>query len=165
MLNEARTLKGAKLRGLDGDIGSVKDFYFDDHHWAMRSLIADRGHWLQESPSLDSDKPVSRQFDEASYGYYQWPSYWGGPHRWGHYPHIVHKRAQWKRDVPGGDVWDPRLRGPKFTRAGVDDTVLAGRLQREGTASFTASWKDLVQLLAAKRAALTQEGRGTAAMS
>ena len=42
-----------------------------------------------------------------------------------------------------------------FTRAGVDDTVLAARLQSEGTASFTASWKDLLQRLATKRRELT----------
>ncbi len=42
-----------------------------------------------------------------------------------------------------------------FARAGVDDTVLAARLQSEGTASFTASWKALLARLAEKRRALT----------
>jgi transaldolase len=50
-----------------------------------------------------------------------------------------------------------------FARVGVDDTVLAARLQSEGTASFTASWTDLLQRLATKRMALTREGRATAA--
>jgi len=43
----------------------------------------------------------------------------------------------------------------EFTRAGVDDTALAERLQREGTASFDESWKDLLTVLAGKRAELT----------
>jgi hypothetical protein len=34
---------------------------------------------IEDSPSLDSDKPVSRQFEESYYGYYGWPMYWGGP--------------------------------------------------------------------------------------
>jgi transaldolase len=43
-----------------------------------------------------------------------------------------------------------------FTRAGVDDTALAARLQREGAASFDKSWKDLLDRVAAKRAMLAQ---------
>ncbi|MCJ7709624.1 MAG: transaldolase [Chloroflexi bacterium] len=52
-----------------------------------------------------------------------------------------------------------------FTRVGVDDAVLAARLQREGTASFAESWKGLLERLAAKRAALKHEGRATVARS
>ena len=114
MLNKAKTLKGYKLDSLDGEIGKVKEFYFDDQHWTIRYLVADTGNWLtgrqvlispyalvavnkeeqhiaidltkkqiEDSPSLNSDKPVSRQFEEAYYGYYGWPMYWGGPYMWG----------------------------------------------------------------------------------
>ena len=51
----------------------------------------------------------------------------------------------------------------EFAGAGVDDTVLAARLQSEGTASFTASWKDLLRRLATKRTALTGGDRATTA--
>lgn len=44
----------------------------------------------------------------------------------------------------------------EFASAGVDDTALADRLQREGAASFDASWKDLLERLAQKRTQLTQ---------
>jgi sporulation protein YlmC with PRC-barrel domain len=40
------TLKGASIQALDGDIGSVDDFYFDDERWAVRYAIVDTGHWL-----------------------------------------------------------------------------------------------------------------------
>ncbi|MEP6474338.1 MAG: hypothetical protein ABJC74_11480 [Gemmatimonadota bacterium] len=43
---------------------------------------------------------------------------------------------------------------PEFTRIGVNDSTLAVRLQREGAASFDASWNDLLGCLAAKRATL-----------
>ena len=141
MLNKAKTLKGYKLDSLDGEIGKVKEFYFDDQHWTIRYLVADTGNWLtgrqvlispyalvavnkeeqhiaidltkkqiEDSPSLDSDKPVSRQFEEAYYGYYGWPMYWGGPYMWGPYPYIVRDREKWRESAQGEKAWDPHLR-------------------------------------------------------
>jgi transaldolase len=42
-----------------------------------------------------------------------------------------------------------------FGKAGVDDEKLAADLQREGAASFVASWKDLLNCIESKDAALT----------
>jgi transaldolase len=50
----------------------------------------------------------------------------------------------------------------EFARAGVNETSLAAQLQREGAASFDASWKDLLGRLAAKQAALAQPHRAMA---
>ena len=143
MLYTARSIKGYKLDSLDGEIGRVKEFYFDDRHWTIRYLVADTGNWLpgrqvlispyamvavntdiykeqieidltkkqiEDSPSLNSDKPVSRQFEESYYGYYGWPMYWGGPHTWGAYPYIVRDRDKWKAANQGGKKWDRHLR-------------------------------------------------------
>lgn len=38
---------------------------------------------IESSPSLDTDKPVSQQFEESFYDYYGWPMYWGGAYSWG----------------------------------------------------------------------------------
>jgi hypothetical protein len=46
MLYTAKTLQGYKLDSLDGEIGRVKEFYFDDRHWTIRYLVADTGNWL-----------------------------------------------------------------------------------------------------------------------
>ena len=46
MLSIAKTLKGYQLHGLDGEIGRVKEFYFDDLHWTVRYLVAETGNWL-----------------------------------------------------------------------------------------------------------------------
>jgi len=46
MLSKAKTLKGYRLGSLDGDIGKVKEFYFDDLHWTVRYLVAGTGNWL-----------------------------------------------------------------------------------------------------------------------
>jgi hypothetical protein len=71
---------------------------------------------IADSPSLDSDKPVSRQFEESYYGYYGYPTYWSGPYMWGTYPGIVRERAKW-RDVSSRDKgWDPRLRSTREVR-------------------------------------------------
>jgi len=141
MLSKAKTLKGYQLDSLDGEIGKVKEFYFDDRHWTIRYLVADTGNWIpgmqvlispyslvsvikeeqqiaidltkkqiEDSPSLNSDKPVSRQFEEAYYGYYGWPMYWDGPYMWGYYPYIVRDREKWKESAKGEKAWDPHLR-------------------------------------------------------
>jgi sporulation protein YlmC with PRC-barrel domain len=109
MLQNIKNLYGDKLDALDGDIGHVKDFYFDDESWAIRYLVADTGSWLtgrlvlltphafgkldqsektfhiklrkkqiEDSPSIESHKPVSRQFEIEYYSYYGWPPYWDG---------------------------------------------------------------------------------------
>ena len=54
MLIKAKKLNGYKLDGLDGEIGKVKDFYFDDRHWTIRYLVADTGNWLVANQVLIS---------------------------------------------------------------------------------------------------------------
>jgi hypothetical protein len=38
---------------------------------------------IQNSPSIDLHKPVSRQYETEYYGYYGWPAYWEGDSMWG----------------------------------------------------------------------------------
>jgi uncharacterized protein YrrD len=144
MLNKAKTVTGYKLESLEGEIGKVKEFYFDDQHWAIRYLVAETGNWLlnrqvlispyalvavnnekqqieinltkkqiEDSPPLESDKPVSRQFEDAYYGFYGWPRYWGGPYMWGAYPFIVRDPEKLKEYTQGDITWDPYLRSTK----------------------------------------------------
>jgi sporulation protein YlmC with PRC-barrel domain len=151
MLSKVKTLKGYKLHSLDGEIGKVKDLYFDDRYWAIRYLVADSGNWLsgrqvlispyalravnkeerniainltkkqiEDSPPLDSDKPVSRQFEEDYHGYYGYVPYWYGPFMWGYYPYIerdrdiVREREERRRAEESAQAerekWDPHLR-------------------------------------------------------
>jgi len=114
MLRSVKQLYGDKLGASDGDIGHVKDFYFDDQNWAVRYVVVDTGSWLsgrkvllsphafgslheagklmqvnltrkqiEESPLIESHKPVSRQYEEEYYRYYGWPYYWQGDGLWG----------------------------------------------------------------------------------
>lgn len=45
MLNNANKLKSYKLYGLDGKIGNVEEFYFDDHDWKVYYLIVSNSNW------------------------------------------------------------------------------------------------------------------------
>lgn len=141
MLTKAKTLSGYSLHSLDGEIGEVVEFYFDDQHWAVRYLVADTGSWLtgkqvlispyalaaispeaksisvnltkeqiEQSPSLDSAKPVSRQFEQDYYAYYGWPMYWSGRYMWGYSPNIVRDPTQWRPTTQGEEDWNPHLR-------------------------------------------------------
>jgi hypothetical protein len=113
-LLDINELRGNKLAALDGDIGHVRDFYFDDNIWVIRYAIADTGSWLperlvllsphafgkldqrektlhvnlrkmqiQDSPSIETHKPVSRQYEVEYFRYYGWPAYWAGDAMWG----------------------------------------------------------------------------------
>jgi hypothetical protein len=112
MFQNIKQLYGKTLGASDGEIGHVKDFYFDDNTWLVRYLVAETGSWLsnrqvllsphafgsqhfgasdedagtlrvkltlkqiEKSPSIETHRPVSRQFEEEYYQYYGWPAYW-----------------------------------------------------------------------------------------
>ena len=40
MLFKTKTLEKYKLNANDGEIGNIKEFYFDDKHWAVRYDIS-----------------------------------------------------------------------------------------------------------------------------
>jgi len=52
MTQSIKQLYGNKLGATDGEIGHVKDVYFDDRNWAVRYLIADTGTWLTDRKVL-----------------------------------------------------------------------------------------------------------------
>lgn len=65
---------------------------------------------IEDSPSLDNDKPVSRQFEDVYYGYYGWPMYWDGLNMWGYSPYIARDREKWVQNNQGKKAWNPHLR-------------------------------------------------------
>jgi hypothetical protein len=44
---------------------------------------------IRSSPAPETDRPVSRQFEEDYYRYFGWPYYWAGPYLWGPSPFPV----------------------------------------------------------------------------
>lgn len=141
MLRKAKDLSGYKLAASDGEIGKVKEFYFDDQSWTIRYLVADTGGWLidrqvlispyaldpanegrkvipvdltktqiEKSPSLITDRPVSRQYEADYYSYYGWPGYWGGPYSWGASAYPMRERDRSAEAARRAKDDDPHLR-------------------------------------------------------
>jgi hypothetical protein len=54
MLRSMKDLEGYTIRATDGDIGQVKDFYFDDVSWVVRYLVVETGSWLSSRKVLVS---------------------------------------------------------------------------------------------------------------
>jgi hypothetical protein len=44
MLHLAQKVAGAPVVGIDGDIGTLEDFYFDESGWDVRYLVVDAGN-------------------------------------------------------------------------------------------------------------------------
>jgi uncharacterized protein YrrD len=114
MLHTVKDLRDFAVGATDGEIGEVKDVYFDDERWAVRHMVVKTGGWLggrkvlispicvrdvdwddevmnvnlsrqqvRDSPSIDTEKPVSRQHEIDYYNYYAYPAYWEGANLWG----------------------------------------------------------------------------------
>lgn len=105
MLLSIDHLKGYKISGIDGDIGHVDSFLFEDTTWHIRYLVVDTTMFIfgkkvllsphcinsihldvlnvelsvdqiRNSPLIDTDKPVSRQKEAELHRFYGWPYYW-----------------------------------------------------------------------------------------
>ena len=66
MLRSIKQLYGDKLGASDGEIGQVKDFYFDDQSWTVRYLVADTGSWLPGRQVLISPHAFPEAFGGKS---------------------------------------------------------------------------------------------------
>jgi uncharacterized protein YrrD len=95
MLCDLKALIGSPVVATDGEMGSVRNFLFDDQSWKVRYLVVDVGNWLKRrdvvlpitalekpchahltkeqvrnSPDVDAEKPVSRQQEIAMHDYF-----------------------------------------------------------------------------------------------
>lgn len=59
MLRDLKDLKDYAIEATDGDVGRVKDCYFDDQSWTVRYLVVETGNWLASRKVLIS--PLSVQ--------------------------------------------------------------------------------------------------------
>jgi uncharacterized protein YrrD len=76
---------------------------------------------IQDSPGIDTAKPISRQHEIDLYGHYGYPYYWTGPYLWGYtmFPVFFEKRPledparQELRQEIENEGRDPHLRSSK----------------------------------------------------
>jgi len=94
------------LYGIDGPIGTVQQLYFDDQNWMVRYLVVRTGGWLmgrnvliapiaggindadasmrmnlrkeqiEQAPSVESAKQISRPHEQAHDKRFRWMPYW-----------------------------------------------------------------------------------------
>jgi len=105
MLQRLRDLEGEKVRGIDGDIGHISEFLFDMNTWHIRYAVVDVGplvfhhkvlifpdafngqsddrfsvqltrEQIQNSPDINTDKPMSLAQEEGLFKYFGWAPYW-----------------------------------------------------------------------------------------
>lgn len=55
-----RSFTGFSLGASDGEIGSIKEVYFDDATWTVRYLIVKTGNWLSERVILISPQALTK---------------------------------------------------------------------------------------------------------
>jgi hypothetical protein len=114
MLHLAQKITGASVRGVDGDIGTLEDFYFEEDRWTVRYLLVDTGKWFSGKRVLISPMSVpdgwgkdgvrltltkeqvwnspemkegelSREWEDQVLTYYGYPEYWGAASVWGNF--------------------------------------------------------------------------------
>ena len=62
----------------------ISPFAIGHPDWAEKTLpVSITKEQVKRSPSIDTDKPVSRQHEIEQLGYYGYPNYWGGSGLWG----------------------------------------------------------------------------------
>lgn len=64
MLRSTQNLLGVAIHALDGEIGRVYSFLFDDEKWTVRYLVVDTGRWLPGRKVL---------IDPTALGHPDWP--------------------------------------------------------------------------------------------
>ncbi|MGQ0622678.1 MAG: PRC-barrel domain-containing protein [Panacagrimonas sp.] len=60
MLYRMEKLIGLSISTSDGELGKIRDIYFDDRRWAVRYLVVETGSWLEERKVLISPLAVLR---------------------------------------------------------------------------------------------------------
>ncbi len=65
MIQSVLELKGFKIHAIDGDLGHLDEFYFDDYSWTIRYLVVQTGTWLSDRRVLISPKSIRET---------EWPS-------------------------------------------------------------------------------------------
>ena len=105
MLLSAKRLQGERARARDGDAGRIEDVYFEDSHWQVRYVVVEQDARMRQHerlvppgaleaptaenplrlalnrseidalPEIESDPPVSLQFDIGRSAYYGTPTF------------------------------------------------------------------------------------------
>jgi hypothetical protein len=143
MLRSLNDLRKYSIRAKDGNLGTVHDFFFDDHEWIVRYLVVDTGNWLPGRKVLISPASIgtahwsSRRLDldltqgqvkdspplavdepvsrqlETQLAQYYAWPVYWEPHALGPVPVYAKATAKTQGDAPEAPSGDPHLRSVK----------------------------------------------------
>jgi hypothetical protein len=69
---------------MPGRLVAISPHAFGDLYQGGKVLLVNlTRQQIENSPSIESHKPISRQYEEAYHRYYGWPFYWQGGQLWG----------------------------------------------------------------------------------
>jgi hypothetical protein len=89
---------------LSGRLVLVSPIALRQAEWQSKRLdVALTKKQIENSPPIDTRKPVSRQHEALHLGYYGYPYYWGGPFMWGLASYPAHLTVA-KNVVTEGDA-------------------------------------------------------------
>jgi hypothetical protein len=77
---------------------------------------------IKAGPSPESNRPVSRQFEEAYYRHFGWPYYWAGPYLWGPSPFPAAPGSSMDDGMPIGHASIPEAPGDPHLRSSDEVT-------------------------------------------
>ena len=150
MLHLAHKVAGATVKGIDGEIGTLDDFYFEEDRWTVRYLLVDTGKWLSgkrvlispmsvpdgwgregvrlsltkdqvwNSPEIKEDD-LSLDSEAQVLTYYGYPDYWGAS-VWGNFDSPTALIAR-----------PPAVKPPVPSRNGIDPEARHLRSIRKST--------------------------------
>lgn len=151
MLHLAHKVAGATVKGIDGEIGTLDDFYFEEDRWTVRYLLVDTGKWVSgkrvlispmsvpdgwgregvrlsltkdqvwNSPEIKEDD-LSLDSEAQVLTYYGYPDYWGAASVWGNF------------DSPTALIARaPAVKPPAPSRNGIDPEARHLRSIRKST--------------------------------
>ena len=117
-LHKVSRIRGTDVHAVDGYVGRVEEFYFDDEQWRIRYLVINTESWLsrhpvlisteavkpdwglagfkltltreqvRSSPEIDLQRAVSRQDEERVLGHFGHPVYWNANGHSGSTPNL-----------------------------------------------------------------------------
>lgn len=159
MLRSLRTLEHYMVCAVDGKVGKVVNFLFDDQRWIVRYMVVDTGGFLnrheviispisfsevewptqifhltltkekvENSPTVDTQRPVSRQHEEDFNNYYAYPHYWTYPDVLGAGAALGLQAAEgWSKPPRSRKLGDTHLRSAKevqgYNIQATDDSI------------------------------------------
>ena len=150
-------LIGGPVRAVDGELGVIKDFYFDDEQWTVRYMVVDIGTWLPgrqvlvplwalEAAEWDQTRVPTRltrqQVKDGPDVDTRQPisrreearslAYYGYPYYWP-------GPALWGPVATPGVAWTP----PPDAAAGATSRPLSTSAEEEGDEEHLRSWREV----------------------